>query len=326
MGGGSWDDNRYSSATATRAATKTPDFAYSATATHSTTPHDSLDPMRINKKPFGKLESRDSTEHPESNAVLVCFDVTGSNYNRAVEAQKKLPNLMTLLQKYLTDPQVAIAANDDYNVEPHRSVQISDFESDNRIDDSIRNVLLVGNGGGNHGESYDLLLYAAARKTVLDCFEKRKRKGYMFLYADEPIFKFVTASQVKAVFGDNLQGEIPIAEIIEEVREQYHLFLIWPEGGYPDAREQYEELLGQEYVLRSQHPNLICELIAATVAMNEDRVAPADVKKDLLSIGASSAEADNVITALATIAKSKGEVTKTTGAVQASSAAGADRL
>jgi hypothetical protein len=324
MGGGYFDSDRYSSDATTRKSTGTATFAYTTTAKARTSVHDSLDPMRINTKPFKKLESRDSADHPESNAVLVCFDVTGSNRERAVDAQAKLPLLMDLLQKYLTDPQIAVAANDDYTVEPTRSIQISDFESDNRIDESIRNVTLVGNGGGNDGESYDLLLYAAARKTILDCFEVRKRKGYMFVYADEPVFKYVSANQVKAVFGDDLQGEIPIAEIIEEVRKTYHLYFIWPEGGYAHAYQQYKDLLGEEYVLRSQHPNLICELIAGTIGMNE--VAPADVKKDLLAAGASAHDADSVVTALATVAKGKGDITKTSATVPAIGAGQADRL
>jgi hypothetical protein len=329
MGGGSWDTDRYTTDTKSRVASKTPDFAYTATAAARTTVHPTLNPKRINKKPFSKLESRDSDEHPESNAVLVCFDVTGSNYERAVDAQKKLPNLMALLQKYLKDPQVAVAANDDFNYVDTRSVQISDFESDNRIDESIRNVILVGQGGGNNGESYDLLLYAAARKMVLDCVEKRGKKGYMFMYADEPIFPFVSAGQVKDVFGDDLQGEIPIAEIIEEARQNFNIYMIWPTGGYDDARKQYVELFGEEYVLSSQHPNLICELIASTIGMVEDHVtSPTDIKRDLLAMcpDCTASDAASVSSALAVVAKSRGDIEKSSGKLESVGSGGATRL
>src|SRR5882762_3215356 len=121
MGGGVWDSGAYTSSKATRAASKTPDFAYTVSASSV---HANLDPKRINSKPFGKLEARDSVDHPDSHPVLVAFDVTGSNYARAVDAQQRLPNLMDLLNKYLTDPQVAVAANDDYKVVGINSVQI----------------------------------------------------------------------------------------------------------------------------------------------------------------------------------------------------------
>jgi hypothetical protein len=299
MGSGAWDTGAYHTSTSTRKATGVADFAYTKTATKA---HSNLDPLRINSKPFGKLESRDSDDHLLSNPVLVCFDVTGSNRERAVDAQKRLPNLMELLNKYLTDPQVAVAANDDYDYAGMNSIQISDFESDNRVDDHIRNIYLVGLGGGNDGESYDLLLYAAARKVVLDSVEKRGKKGYMFLYADEPIFDHVKKSQVKAIFGDTLEKDIPIAEIIEEARRNFNIFVVWPDGGYLHAREKYVKLFGEDSVLTSQHPNLLCELIASTIGLYEDKATPLSVVTDLVAIGVGDREAKALTKSLGHVA------------------------
>jgi len=272
MGGGTWDKTSYHSSKSTRAARGIDDFAYSSAASKV---HPNLDPKRINTKPFEKLESRDSKEHPKSNAVLVSFDVTGSNIDRAREAQKVLDRLMDMLGESLSDVQVAFAANDDYNVQRENSVQISDFESDIRIDEHLRNIWLVGDGGGNDGESYDLILYAAARKTVLDCVEKRGKKGYLFMYADEPFFQSVSRKQVADIFGDHIQADIPIKTIIEEARKLYNVFIIWPRRGYAHALTQYQKLFGKEYVLQLQDPNMICELIGSTVKLYEQWLAEA---------------------------------------------------
>lgn len=316
MGGGSWDSGAYHSTKATRAATKTPDFAYTASATKV---HPNLDPKRINSKPFGKLEARDSADHPNSHPVLVAFDVTGSNYERAVDAQKRLPNLMELLAKYINDPQVAIAANDDYVPMINQRgthagcVQISDFESDIRVDEHIRNIWLTRNGGGNDGESYDLLLYIAARKVVLDSVEKRGTKGYFFLYADEPIFDHVSKVQVEAVFGDTIEKNIPIAEVIEEARRLFNIFVIWPEGGYDHARKQYVTLFGEDSVLTLQHPALICELIASTVALYEDKVDLTSVVTDLVAVGVNHGEATSLVKSIAHAASASTLVTSGAG-------------
>lgn len=301
MGGGSWDTGTYRSSATSRKTSGVKDFSYT---THATSAHDTLDPKRINSKTDKKLESRDSTEHPASNAVLVCFDVTGSNYERAVDAQKRLPSLMELLNKYLPDPQVAVAANDDVNSVGAHAVQVSEFESDNRIDDHIRNIWLVGKGGGNDGESYDLLLYLAARKVSLDCVEKRGKKGYMFLYADEPIFDKVRAAEVATVFGDSLQGDISIEEIIEEARRNFTIFVIWPDGGYKHAHDQYKKLFGEEFVLVSQHPNLICELIASTIGLYEEKTTPDAAIKDLVSLGVSDKDAKALVKHVSSAASS----------------------
>lgn len=294
MGSGKWDTAVYNSTVASHVTTAsslgvpvdTVSFGYSQEAQHTHKIHPNLDPLRINRKPAGILESRDSAEHPQSNAVMVCFDVTGSNIKNAIKAQKKLPNLMELLTKYLPDPQVAVAANDDFNYVGRNCIQISDYESDIRIDEHIRNVWLVGQGGGNSGESYDLLMYAAARKTALDCFERRNRKGYFFMYADEPIFNQVDRHQVKEVFNDDIPTDIPIAAMIQELGEHYYPFVFWPSNSpLTGSRDQYVQLFGEDAVFTLQHPDLICELIGSIVGLNEDRVTPETLETDLVAVG-----------------------------------------
>jgi hypothetical protein len=290
MGSGRYNDDTYHRAATSRRMTGTDDFEYSRTATAL---HPDLNPKRIRNKPFGKLESRDSLEHPESNAVVLCIDVTGSNIARAREAQKKLPNLMALVTRYLPHPQVAVAANDDYYVQADRSLQFSDFESDNRIDEHIRKLLLTSDGGGNQGESYDLVMYAAAHKTVLDCFEKRGRKGYFFMYADEPIFSTSAKEQVNDLFGDGLTRSIPVEETIRSLKELYHVFVMWPnKSAYPNAREQYVQLFGDDCVVTLQDPKVICEVAGGLIGMTEGQLHnETDVVNDLVAAGTDAADA-----------------------------------
>lgn len=294
MGSGRWDNSTYTNTAATRRLRNEDDFAYTQQARRTKEVHPNLDPKRINDKPFSKLESRDSVEHPNSNAILVSFDVTGSNVHRAREAQQKLPQLMGMLEQYISDPQIAFAANDDYLVEPELCSQISDFESDIRIDEHLRNIALVGNGGGNSQESYDLVLYAAARKTVMDCVEKRSRKGYLFIYADEPFPNHVSKSQIKAVFGDDISRNIPMADIIAEAKNLFNVFLIStvrPEYG---AADQYRELFGDENVLVLQNHKNICELIASVVGFHEENRSPEDVISVLTATGMSASDAAGI--------------------------------
>lgn len=297
MGGGNFDSDTHTRSASTRRATGKSDFEYSDSAREV---HKSLNPRRIKDKPIPKLESRDSEEHPESNAVFVNFDVTGSNIQNAKVAQKKLPNLMELLKHYLPHPQVLIAANDDIEAVGEHSIQISEFESDNRIDDHIRNIWLTANGGGNDGESYDLIMFAAATMSALDCLEKRNRKGYFFMYADEPIHTHVHSEDVERIFGIPGEGKIPISKVIKKLKEQYHVFIIWPMGGFTHARAQYEALFGKECVVTLQHPNLICELIGSLVGMTEDKITePAHVVRDLTRIsGSGPSEAREVSQAI----------------------------
>ena len=99
MGGSSWSDNAYVSVGATRkASTGHASFAHHAAIKAGTKPvgcHDRLNPYGITLR-----ESRDSDAHPESNAIVVALDVTGSMGNISRDIQGKLCKLMgTLLRK-----------------------------------------------------------------------------------------------------------------------------------------------------------------------------------------------------------------------------------
>lgn len=267
MGEGRFSEVVYNESTATRRSTGVRDFEYTETAKKI---HNSLDPKRILNKPFGLLESRDSAGNPESTPIIITFDVTGSNRANAVIAQKKLPDLMAKLQAVLENPQVAVWANDDVNYVGTNGIQLGEFESDNRIDDSIRNIWITGKGGNNDGESYELLLYAAARKVITDSMEKRGKKGYMFLYADEPFFTSVSSAQINDIFNDTTQADIQIADIIAEAKQKWNIFLLWPSNGYIHARSQYVSLFGEGNVETLQDPNMLCDKIASIVSREEE--------------------------------------------------------
>jgi hypothetical protein len=272
MGGGTWNNVTYSGNIATRRLTGTKDFAYHEEAIRTKKIHESLDPRRINKKVAGILESRDSPDHPNSLPIIFTFDVTGSNYRNAVVAQEKLPELMGGLTSITPDPHVAIWSNDDVNSVGRNAIQVSEFEADIRIDDAIRSTWLVSEGGGNNGESYDLLLYCAARKTVTDSFEKRGRKGYMFLYADEPFFTKVSKADVSEVFDDKIEKDIPLEDIIKEVQAKWHLKILWPKTGYANARAQYIKLFGEDNVITVEGPAQLCEVVVNAVRVGEQEV------------------------------------------------------
>lgn len=266
MGGGDFSEDTFVHQTNTRRASGISDFAYSESASDV---NELLDPLRINKKPAGILESRDSVEHPESTPIIVTFDVTGSNINNARVVQQKLPELMAKLKSVVTNPQLAIWSNDDVKVQNKGAIQLSEFESDNRIDEAIRLTWLTGNGGGNGGESYDLLVYAASRKVDTDSWSKRHKKGYFFLYADECFFPQVSAKEVQYVFGDGIEKDIPLADILKEAQEKWHIFLMWPRGGHVDARAQFVELFG-ENVFTVEGPEALIDQVVALVNEYEE--------------------------------------------------------
>jgi len=82
--------------------------------------HEKMDPYAVTWR-----ESRDSDAHPESRAVAVLFDVTGSMGRVPRILQRNLCQLMNLLldKGYLADPQILIGGIGDATCD-HAPLQI----------------------------------------------------------------------------------------------------------------------------------------------------------------------------------------------------------
>ncbi len=274
MGSGRWTPDTYNDRAAARRAAGRDAFDYSRAAIESghLRPHPTLDP-----KGLGLRESRDNAEHPASNAVLISLDVTGSMGTVVRGIHANLPRLHELLlaQGCLPDPQVCFAAVGDATCDAV-PFQIGQFESDNRMDADLEHVVIEGGGGGQKTESYELMLYAAARHTATDCWEKRGRKGYLFIIGDETAYPAADAGLVRRVFGDALAENVPLRQLAAEAAERWHVYFIIP-GGAAYGRDPamvafWADLLGADHVIALQSPDRTSECIALTIAANEGPV------------------------------------------------------
>lgn len=316
MGGSTYSDDHYRAAASYRAANNIPTFQHDAairSGKSAAKAHESLDPSKLKA---GKRESRDSDAHPESNAVFVGLDVTGSMREVPKMIQAKLPTLMGLLLRkgYLTDPAICCAAIGDVKFD-RAPLQIGQFESGIEIETDITNLYLEGGGGGNGQESYDLALYFLARCTSCDCYEKRDKKGYAFIICDEDMPPSLHASEVERVFGHKPEADIPIITLLEEVLERWELYCIIPKMtsyyGDPKYSARWRSLLG-ERVLHLEDPDGISEMIASTIGVLEDQVDLDGLVGDLTSEGSTEKTANAVTKALATVGAGKGGLSKVT--------------
>lgn len=292
MGNGHWSDDAYRAAATFRARTGSADFAYSASTkarpASEWKAHPDLDPLDV-----GVRESRDSAEHPQSTPIVVMFDVTGSMGSVPVAMQKQLSKLHGLLLRkgYATDPQIMFGAIGDAETD-YVPLQVGQFESNNRMDDQLRNILLEGNGGGQKTESYELAAYFLARHTATDAWDKRGRKGYVFLIGDEMNKRSLKARHIREVIGDEVRRDLDPRSVYRELQKRWEVFYILPrQTSYyddPQVRGHWQDILG-ERVLFLEDPNAVCDLIAVTVGMLEDVVDLDDGLADLDDVGAGTA-------------------------------------
>ncbi len=224
--------------------------------------------------PFGLKfrESRDSVAHPNSLAISVNLDVTGSMGVIPEQLiRHKLGALMeTLIDHDIEDPQIMFSAIGDH-ISDRCPLQVSQFESGtDELNDALSKIFIEGGGGGQCMESYLMSWLIGGRHTSIDCFEKRGVKGFLFTIGDEKSWHELDADWLKSTMGYTQAETLSAKDLLAEAQRMYHVFHIHVnETGYKDSPEvigYWKDLLGERALILDNHESL-AELIASTVAV-----------------------------------------------------------
>ena len=135
---------------------------------------DTFDPAKVAVR-----ESRDSTQNPQSTAIILASDVTGSMGAIAeVMIRSGLDTTMREIydRKPVTDPHVMVMAVGDAECD-RAPLQATQFEADIRLAEQLKDLWIEGGGGGNGGESYHLPWYFAAMKTSTRLLREARQEG-----------------------------------------------------------------------------------------------------------------------------------------------------
>lgn len=250
-------------------------------------------------------ESRDSAANPNSLAIAVFFDVTGSMGSIPVTLQKKLKTLMGLLvdRAYVADPHILFGAVGDATCDTG-PLQVGQFEADVQMDEDMSRMWLEGGGGGQNTESYELAYLVAARHTAIDCWEKRQQKGYLFTIGDEQPYLEVRHRDTEKLFGrtNRLEQNIATADLLAEADQKYHVFHILADTAtsrrYPETARVWRELLGDR-VLPMSDPGHVAELIALVIGLSEGRADIDNGAAALREMGVPPASVEAILQAVA---------------------------
>lgn len=281
MGSGKWSARAYDAAAHYRSVSGTSAFAYSDSG--ATTVHADLDPKGVTR------EARDSAEHPESTPVAVLFDVTGSMLTVPRTLQGKLPALLGLLLRkgYVADPQIMFGAIGDATCD-RAPLQVSQFESDNRMDEHLGKLYLEGGGGGQKTESYELAMWYMTRRVVTDAWDKRRKRGYLFMIGDEMAYPRVKAREISRFLGGEAAGDMTTEAITAELTARWETYYILPAGasyaGDSEVLGFWRNLLGQ-HVIQLDDLDAVCETIGLTIGLAEEAIDLDGGLADLAEVG-----------------------------------------
>ena len=237
-------------------------------------------------------ESRDSADHPDSLGIVFALDVTGSMGDiPRMLAQRDLPNFMKTLQTcHIADPQILFMAIGDATSD-NAPLQVGQFESTAELMDQwLTWSYLEGGGGGSGSESYELAFYTLAQHTDLDCWARRRKRGYLMMTGDELPYPAVSRHQIESLVGEHLDEDIPIEEAIAAAAETYNLFFLIPDLQRRKRCEpRWRELLG-DHVICMESADDTCAVAAALVGLTEGRLADTDALAAALAADGMSRE------------------------------------
>jgi len=262
----------------------------------------------MNPKGVRARESRDSADHPNSIGIVFALDVSGSMGTIPHSlATKELPSFMKVLESCkVADPQVLFAAigNAGFDRAP---LQVGQFESTAALMDKSLTSLFLEGGGGNQYESYELAMYFFTTHIEMDCFVKRKKKGYLFITGDEPPWPALPKAHVEAVVGDRLDEDIPTPEVVAEVRKSFHPFFLIPDlSRRKNCERPWRDLLGDAVIAMESHEDT-CYVAGGAMALNEGVVGNLDALASLLvQAGTDASRVGRIVRALTPFASSLG--------------------
>jgi len=304
MGYGGYDHDRHVSSTRVRAAQPV-ERVFTQRNCHA-----DMNPYGVRAR-----ESRDSAEHPNSLSIVWLLDVTGSMGDIPkflARNQKGLPAFMGTVSQVVEDPQVLFVAFGDAPEGDRSSLQVGQFESEDTLMDRwLTSIHLEGGGWGNGMESYDLALHWASEHTAIDCFEKRQKKGYLFMTGDECPYPALDVDVVQGIIGTTLQSSSLVEETVARVGSMYHPFFLIPDPNRARRRVPYavrhlgrtvedvwRSLLGDHVVVLESHEDTSA---AASVLVGlSERVLldMDDVCNKLLELGLTRHRAHSVMRAV----------------------------
>jgi hypothetical protein len=239
--------------------------------------------IALNPKGIKLRESRDGPDHPSATPIIIGLDVTGSMGQLATSiAKDQLNELITKIydEKPCTDPQMMFLALGDSECDS-APLQVTQFESDIRIAEQLREVYFEAGGGGNDGESYNLAYYFAAKKTDTDQFSKRGKKGFLFTIGDEKCLDDIKGEALQEFLGDKGAQTVKTKDILKEAQEKYNVYhlIVKPRSGQ-DEIDHWKKLLGNNAIV-VKDPGTIPQVITDLIKVSnvaEDASDPVTAK------------------------------------------------
>jgi hypothetical protein len=215
----------------------------------------------------------------DSTAPLVIItDHTGSMGDWTATVFSKLPYLDMEGKEYLGDDmEISFAAVGDVFSDQY-PLQVQPFGKGTALADNLKKLVIEGNGGGQHFESYDI----AAAYYARNCNMPNAVKPILVFIGDEGLYETIDQEHATTWARTLCEGRMHISQIMKELRQKFSVYVVLkPYGsGYKENKKsdldlriekQWIELLGEDHVCYLADPTRVVDSIFGILAKETGR-------------------------------------------------------
>lgn len=246
--------------------------------------------------------------------VSTDLDATGSMHENFGIAFEAIPNVQRYLERLLEryHRQFSTGAIQDVYDQglrggrvdnPVLAYQKTQYEDDQRIYKQMRHFQLARNGDDSI-EDHQLALWYMANRTKTDIL-RYGLLGYYFIISDEIGRDWVTAKDVKDVFGLDLQAaRVRTGDVAQKVLEMRHTFYLQVYS-HSHTTSWWGEMIGRERVVILPETRLIPEVQAVIIGLTEGTLKDLSEARTFLEEDAhlSRRETESVLSAVIDVPK-----------------------
>lgn len=233
----------------------------------------------FNPTKFEFRESRDNIHQPQTTPIIVGLDVTGSMSSLLKTVASGIGTFAsTIFEKDIVkDPQIMMMGIGDVKCDS-APLQVTQFESDIRILEQLKEIYFEEGGGGNGSESYPVGWYYASKYTLTDSLEKRDKKGIMITIGNDGLPNSVLNTEIKTFLGktDETISTKDIYSMVSKKYETFHIHLSSGMGGWNNGVESsLREVLGENLIIVDDVntiPEVMIALCMKLKGMNESDI------------------------------------------------------
>jgi len=215
-----------------------------------------------------------------SAALIVLIDETGSMGEWPKIMFSKLPYLEHEAQEYLgKDLDICFGAIGDAHNNEKYPLQVRPFTRGADLKARLEELVMEGKGGGQLHESYELAAMYFARNVSMP---RLIRKPVLIFTGDEQPYEMVDRAQAQSVAQVALPKSLPTAEVFEELKKIYSVYLVRKPYGTNTSNKMDDEnravyshwmrLLGPDHIFDLPDPDRVVDVIFGILAYDANRI------------------------------------------------------